>query len=119
MPVSQHATEKARRYHSRECMDAWMYPCRCGADPVTLLWEDAGTDEPGDQNSWNSRVPHAIWTVGPSHPAGMWSVTLILKDEHGDELDSIRLADQSSEDAAKAIAQEYETCHFSPVKEED
>jgi hypothetical protein len=75
-----------------------------------LKWETAGTDEPGDQNAWNTkRVANGIWSLGPAQ-GGNWSVELIEKDEYGAEITSggINLGDYPSETEAKAAAQHYE-----------
>lgn len=75
-----------------------------------LTWEDAGTGEPGDQNSWDSAVPHAVWSLGPNDD-GRWGVELIVRDEDGDEVtgDGVHLGSFPTEQAAKDAAETHET----------
>lgn len=76
---------------------------------MKLDWEDAGTDEPGDQNASSERVAHGYWSLGPTHD-GQWGVELIEQDELLQEIPSggIHLGGFPTEGEAKAAAQRYE-----------
>lgn len=75
---------------------------------MKLDWEDAGTDEPGDQNASSERVAHGYWSLGPNGQG--WSVELIEQDEDLVEISSggIHLGHFPTEGEAKAAAQAYE-----------
>lgn len=56
-------------------------------DPNTagiLNWEDAGTEEPGDQNANSVYEPRGFWSLGPD--GDQWSVVLIVRDDDLNEL---------------------------------
>ncbi|HEX6685548.1 MAG TPA: hypothetical protein VF062_22425 [Candidatus Limnocylindrales bacterium] len=75
-----------------------------------LEWEDAGTDEPGDQNADSRLYRYAYWSIGPDGSADRWSVELISRDEDMNEKEneSVHLGHFDTEEQAKAAAQEYE-----------
>jgi len=75
----------------------------------TLVWEPAGTDEPGDQNADTRLIPHGYWALGPNDITD-WTVELIETDEHGNEIPTggIHLGHYPSEGTAKTAAAAYE-----------
>ncbi len=83
---------------------------------IPLQWEDAGTDEPGDQNADSQLTDPATgatymyWSLGPGRCDGTWNVELIGRDESGDEVPAAGIALDSceTEAEAKAAAQAYE-----------
>ena len=74
-----------------------------------LTWEQAGTDEPGDQNADTQLLPHGYWSLGPNGPTD-WGVELIENDKDGAEVAAggIHLGHFPTEAAAKQAADEYE-----------
>lgn len=78
-----------------------------------LIWQDAGTDERGDQNADSFLAARSYWAIGPAQ-AGRWSCELIERDAQGDEVPTggVYLGSHfTSEDAAKNAAQTYEEKH--------
>lgn len=86
-----------------------------------LVWESAGTDEPGDQNADSSIVPDgctsSYYSLGPE-AEGRWSLELIAVS-NGDEISGagVEFGSFASEVDAKAAAERHEesqTCGGEP-----
>lgn len=77
-------------------------------DVLTLVWTDAGNDEPGDQNADTELDEHGYWSLGPDGTNGEWAVELIKRDVYLTETGSVQLGRFPSEEAAKAAAALYE-----------
>lgn len=79
-------------------------------DEGELVWESAGTEEPGDQNAASQAGgPHSYWSLGPDY-GDRWGVELIVRNCDLDELvdHGLHIGHFTSEEAAKRAAQQAE-----------
>jgi hypothetical protein len=76
--------------------------------PAALVWQSAGTDNPGDQTADTDRTDHGYWSLGPS--VHLWAVELIVQGSDLEELpaECVHLGHYETESAAKVAAAEYE-----------
>lgn len=91
--------------------------------PHTLVWESAGTDEPGDQHADSARqvaenATSAYYSLGPCllYPDGteeVWEVELV-QVRHGCEIGTTSLGAHPDEAAAKEAAQRHENQTLAP-----
>lgn len=79
------------------------------ASHVELIWESAGTDEPGDQRAdhVSDAMPPGYWAIGPiGHD--LWSLDLVIHDDKGREIECRSFGDHLSEADAKRRAARVE-----------
>lgn len=73
---------------------------------LTLAWDSAGTDNPGDQEA--DSLLGGYYAIGPAHPTG-WSATVVLTAEDGHVTEEITLGRAfATEQDAKTAALAYE-----------